>query len=188
MAIEIRKKQELGSYFWTTVLSIVAVVLALGLLGFYFYFSNSISKIKNEISEKENFLIPTDKEKELEEKVKSVQERINSIANLISNHKNTSKIFSVIEENCLPLVWFSDFNFEASKNSISLSGRAPSFMTLQQQLDILKSEELLKDVTLSSMAKSKEGGIDFSISFSLDSKIFSGNDNKEGENNNQNAS
>jgi len=172
MAIEISKKRKIETPVWAIILEIFSLFLILIMAGSYFYLNSAVKKITQEVQEKEKSLTATSSEKALENNLSLIESRINLFAGLISKHRKVGNIFTFIEGACLPNVQFSDFSFDIRQKAIDLSGKTDSFLTLEQQLNVLKQEPLVKKIDLSNILTDDKGGVNFSLSLILDPKIF----------------
>jgi hypothetical protein len=172
MAIEIIPRPKVELPVWVIIIFVACAVLILGLGGSYFYFEQGSRKLTRQIEEKEMAIVKTPEEIILEESVLSKERKINAFAGLLSGHNKVANVFAFLESVCHPQVWFSDFNFSSGQNSVTVKGKAASFVVLGQQISILKNEQILKNVTLSDLSMSEEGGITFSIQLTLDPQIY----------------
>ncbi len=176
MAIELEKKRRLNISRWPIIILFFSFIGILFLVSSYFYLNKELAVIENEIEVKKESLKPTTEEKEIEKKVQLISERIRLFQNLISKHRDTSKIFSIIENDCLPNVQFTNFNFNADNLTINLSGKTDNFISLQQQVDVFKEDQLVDKAVLSDMSVDQDNsGITFSISLSINQKVFNEN-------------
>jgi len=71
-------------------------------------------------------------------------------------------MFIFLEKICLPAVWFSDFSFE--NGEVNLSAQADNFATLEQQIDILEEEPVLRSSNITGVSVNEEGKIIFNLS------------------------
>jgi len=75
-----------------------------------------------------------------------------------------------LEKICLKNVWFSNFNL--NNKEISVFGNADNFVTLEQQIILLKKQPAVNNITLSGAKISKEGGVDFSFLINFNRQVF----------------
>lgn len=172
MAIEIAPKIKIKMPLWASVFFGFCVIVVIALLASYLYFGKDIKEktqqltltpeeqaLKNEVEEKENRLL-------------SYEDKINEFDRLLSEHKKTENVFALLEKISLPKVWFSSFNFIAKEGKVTVSGKADSFTILGQQILILKTEEFIKNVTLSGISIGEGGGANFSLLLTFNPQIF----------------
>ena len=108
----------------------------------------------------------------LESTIQAYKKEVDDFAPYLNDHILITKFFDFLEESTHPNIYFSQMGLKSLSSSVSLSGKADSFLTLGQQLIIFNSDPLVKSVSLSNISLSEEGSIIFSISLSLDSSLF----------------
>lgn len=172
MAIEISSKTKIKSPVWSVILGALCLILLLASISSYFYLNSLTKKIRQKIQEKENALKSTPSEMALENNLILTRNKIDKFADLLSKHHDSASVLTFLENTCLPNVQFLNFNFDDGKNTVSISGKANSFITLEQQIDVLKKESLVKNIEVSDILMSEEGGANFDFLIILDPKIF----------------
>lgn len=172
MAIEITPKIKVKEVFWPSTFLIVCIILIVIFAGSYFFFVLSSKKISEDIESKERAIIKTPSERLLEEEILVYESKINSFKNLLVKHKKATNVFGFLEEISHPNILFKDFDFNSSENTVRLSGEADDFISLGQQLFILKEVDVLKNVNLSEITMSEEGWVNFSLQLTLDPRIY----------------
>lgn len=173
MAIEIVSKRKLKVPPLMLFLAIACVIIAVVLVSTYLFFTISLRRMNKEIQDKEQatiILTQTIMEKEAE--IIPLRNKISNYGLLINIHKSPFDIFKILENNSLPMVWFSGFEFNAEEGQAFLSGYTDSFETLEQQVSVLKKEPLLTGITLSNVSMAEEGGINFSLQLSFKEEVF----------------
>lgn len=108
----------------------------------------------------------------LEKEILKHQKNIEDFSQLIGKHLTVTEVFNIIQKNCHPNVWFSQFNLNAKEAEVSVSGETQSFESLGQQLLIFQDENLIKEASLEQVSITKEGKIQFGLTLSLDPQIF----------------
>ena len=174
MAIEIISKHQKKSPSWMIALFIFSLIAVLFVLGAYLYLEMSNRRLSGKIEETREALsrIPNPEQKAMEEELLLHEAKINSFSSLLSEHRKTLNIFDFLQSVSHPKVWFSDFKFDSEKNTISVSGKADSFIAVGQQIIILKGQEFLKDIILSKLSMGEKGGVDFDIQLTLNPRIY----------------
>ncbi len=172
MAIEITPRPKIKASLWAIILWSFCLVLLIVFIASYVYFEKESEKMVEDlkITASEKALA-----QEIEKKSQELllyQKKINDFGTLVSEHRKTENIFEFLERTTLPNVWFSDFNFDSSKNTVELSGQAESFVALGQQLRVLKKEKFLKNINLSKVSIGKEGEIDFSLHLTFGNQLY----------------
>jgi len=172
MAIEITPKREIKKFFWPIALLSFCIILLLAFGISYLYLDKSLKEFSQEIQNKEKDLVKSPSERLLEDELLLYESKINTFKELFSKHKKPLNVFDFLEQVCHPGVWFSDFDFSSSSEKITVSGEAENFITLGQQLLILKQAQGLKKVNLSEISMGEEGKVTFAFQLTLDSQIF----------------
>jgi len=165
MAIEISPRTKIKLIDLTIIIGIVLLILLIGLTAVYFYFAFSLKKISEQLEEKNIAVAPLEKtitEKETE--LKLISQRIDDFNILLTAHKKTLDMFVFLEKICLPSVWFSDFSFSSETGEVNLSAKADNFATLEQQINVLKQESVLRSSSITGVSVSEEGEILFNLS------------------------
>ena len=108
----------------------------------------------------------------LESTIKSYKKVVDEFAPYLNNHILTTHFFDFLEDNTHPRIYFNQMTLKSSSASVSLSGRADSFLSLGQQLMIFDENPIVKSVSLSNISLSEEGNIIFSVGLSLDPSLF----------------
>jgi len=116
--------------------------------------------------------VGTMEEKALELKVLTSKERIDDFSKLFQDHKKSSNFFKLMEESCHPQVWFSEVSLDSDRGEVLISGKSPNFQILGQQLFMLRGQDLIKEINLSSLSIGKGGETEFIFSLLLEPQIF----------------
>ena len=174
MAIEITPIKERKMPLWITALAAAIAIALLIFLGTYLFFYFSNRKITSKVEEINNSIIPLEEAiKQKENALALYQQRISDFKALLSKHKEMKNVFTFLERNTISTIWFT--NFEASGESISLKGKSPGFLTIEQQIGVFSSQEEVEKVTLSGVTITEEGQIEFSMEISFNPAIFNYN-------------
>ena len=173
MAIEITPKQKIKVPIWVIVIGVFCVILILVFLAGYFYLYRSVGQMSKEIEEKNLTSFPLEKAiKEKEQEIFSIRQKIDDFNELLLGHKKPLKVFEFLERTGLPNVLFFTFDFTFKKGELAISGETDSFITIEQQVLILRQEPLVKNLNLSGLSIGEEGGISFTLLFTFDPQIF----------------
>jgi len=176
MAIEInsRAKYYKSMFTWPVILGLVCVVLIVILLILYFFFSFSSEKMAQEIQKKEAQSFALNQsifEKEAE--IVPIKNKMINFQSLIAQHKTPINLFSIIEENTFPNVWFSQLDFDFLERKALLLAQTDDLTTVEQQMQHFKEEPLLEKAVLSGVSLLDEGqGVDFSLKLILKPEAF----------------
>jgi Tfp pilus assembly protein PilN len=154
--------------FYILIALLSATVLSYFILGHFQKKSlAALQNLEEEILEEKT---PQRTAQELE--VLSYQEKINNFSLMLDRHLIASKFFSFLEKTSHPQIWFSKINLSPGEQLASVSGRVETFSALGQQLQILKKESFVKNVTLSKISLGEKGEIEFTLTLSFDPKFF----------------
>lgn len=172
MAIEIERRTEINKLFWPIAFLLFALAVSVTLSVSYFYFDNAYNELYNTLAEKQKGLVKTAEEKALEDSLVGYQNKINIFGKVFEEHRKVVNILSFVEKTIHPGVYFSKISYDVKTGETSLNGAAADFMTVSQQVIIFKEQkDIVKKVTLSSLAPSEKGGIGFSLALSIDPNI-----------------
>lgn len=173
MAIEITSKQKIKIPLLVIITGVFCVVLILVFLAGYFYLYRSVKQMSQEINEKNLITLPLERSiREKEKEISPVKQKIDDFNEILLGHKKPLKVFEFLERICLPNVWFSSFDFTFKEGELTVSGQTDSFITIEQQVLILKQEPLVKNLNLSGLSIGEEGEVNFTLLLTFDSQIF----------------
>ena len=147
---------------------ILLVILSYFILNIYL--DRADTRLKN--LEKEWEEIKSEEQIVLEDELSAYEKKIKIFSALINQHVSSSRVFEFVEKNTHPEVWFFSLSLNPTEGKIDLSGDAENFVTLHQQIQILKASPSVKDLNLPKIAIGKEGRIAFSLSLILDPGLF----------------
>jgi hypothetical protein len=97
--------------------------------------------------------------------------RINQAKTLLSKHVAPSSIFTLLAEQTLEDVQFTDFSYELKEEGyaeITMAGKARDFSTVALQSDQFGSNKTLRDVVFSGIAIEATGGVTFTVKAKID--------------------
>ncbi len=154
--------------FYFVISSLLATIICYVIFAIQIYIQNEkIKEVQVALT-----TVGTEQQKEMEKKVFEYQEKINDFSILINEHKITSNIFGFIEQYTLPNVWFSRFSIDEKQLAIVLSGETDDLETISRQVSTFEATEYVKKIDILNSQKGTQQKINFNISLSLDSKIF----------------
>lgn len=154
-------------FYFSLFLLVVAVIAYFGLVYLEKRSSQDIKDLDKAIAAKW-----TQKDKSLETEVIDDKKKIQDFSFLLSRHRKAPKFFSSFEKMIHPKVWFSVFNLNLEKSSVTVSGSTDSFWSLGQQLLIFKRQPLVKQIKLSGVSIATEGGVRFTFNILFSPQIF----------------
>ena len=167
---------------WVSVLFYSSILLLVVLLAGFSFLKKEISSFEDQkqlISEEITGLSGGEEEQKMEEEVFEVEEKINVFLSIFKNRNTLSNFFSLFESTTHPRVRFSSLEMNSINRIVSLIGKTDSFQFLGEQVLILEKYKDIEDISLSNISFDREGNIDFNISFSFSSEVFSGQEQDE---------
>jgi len=158
---------------WLDVLFYLSAGLLIFVFISFFLISQSIkSSEKLSASLDEQINDENSKSAELKNEILVYQKKIQDFSSVINGHVDNLNLFSFIQKQCHPRVWFRNFSLDARGASVRVSGEAEGFQELGQQIIIFRDEPMIKSVNLGSVSMEKGGKVSFDLSLSFDPSIF----------------
>lgn len=162
-------------FWWMDVVLYLAVSLLLAAVFCYIVFliKNSIQRkqINDEILALQT--VGTDQQKEQEKEVISYQKKIKDFSSLFENHEFASNVFSFMERETIPNIWFRQFDLDERNRQVQLSGESDDMEAFSRQMASLEKNEYVKSVGSLNSALGEGAKVEFNFSLQLDPKIFS---------------
>lgn len=123
---------------------ILSLILFIGLkFGYLNYLDSKNQEIDKKISEITNSIDEVERENLI-----IFYSQIFNLKEIIKNHNYPSKLFSFLEDNTLAKVYYSDLNWTADKNVVSLKGLASDLNYLSKQLEVFQNNKNVSYVNL----------------------------------------
>ena len=141
----------------------------------FFIFTYKISTINQKINEldKKILVYASEEQKASEMEVLNYKKKIDDFNTIINSHKISSKVFSFIEENTLPNVWFLSFSVSQAKGEINVLGEAENMEVLSSQVRVFESsKDYIKSINILNSQITQQGTTRFTLSLSLNQDIF----------------
>jgi len=172
VAIEVSSRKKTAQHIsWGMIAFVIILICAASAGGGYWYLLQASDNLAEDIRETEEALLPTTEEHATEQYLLFRENQIANFAALLAEHHDLSYLFTFLEEKTHPEVWFSDFEFDAQKNDIMVSGTTVNFVALEQQMMILKTEPLIQTADLLELALA-EGDVTFSLHLVVAAAVF----------------
>lgn len=162
-------------FIWTDVVfySFLAVLITIIASYLIFEYKSYLLRAKIKEVDAKIALYGTQEQKDHEKEVFDYKKQIDNFATIMNGHKITSNVFTFIEQNTLPNVWFSSFNMSAATNEVRLAGEAQTMEALSRQAEIFEENgEYVKDITVLNTQAGALGRVKFILNISLDPIIF----------------
>ncbi len=154
---------------WVALLFWFSLFILMVAICLFFVFRWEAKKAETQLEKVNTQLeqLETSEKKALKEAIYDYKKRIDDFPVLLSAHQTPSKIFTLLEENVHPHVWFSGIKFIRNKNYLDLSGKAENLLSLAQQILIFEKLPQVKELTVSNIKSDKEGKINFNLKIVL---------------------
>jgi len=174
MAIELIPRKPVARPPWQTILFYVATVfLGLSLISFFVLtYLSARASVQTKLLAQDLARGKTSEEQSLEKDVLKRQRQILVFENLLGQQKFLLPVLNLLGRAVHPQVFFSKVNLTVAENKIWLSGQADNFQVLGEQMLLLRRESLAKELNLSDVSISKEGGVNFTLEIIFDPLIF----------------
>lgn len=167
--VEIIPKPARQEFSWERAIMYLVVGLLVVSIGAMFVLNHFIAESEIKMEELEQILAgkKTKEEDELEAEVLGYKTKIEDFAEIFKSHPYPSQIFEFIEGFCHPKVWFLEMTLGVDKNNLFLSGETTDFLSLEQQMLVLRQEPLIEGIALSNLAVSETGTVTFDFNITL---------------------
>lgn len=172
MAIEIAPKKKVKIPTWSVALLVIGLLLVVILFISYVYFIFSSKKMEETLKETPQEAFLKDEIAKKEREAGLYKTKIDTFGKLLLKHQRTANILDFLEKSCLPTVWFSEFDFSSEEGKVIIAGHTDNFISLGQQILILKADPLLEKVNLPEVSLNPEKGINFSLLLNFNPQIF----------------
>ena len=178
MVQELIPKEKIKTSSIVNTLFLLSLILLIILGGSYVFLRFKNSSVQADIRDAEDQIIRIKKERDnsTERYVFNAQKKIKDFSEILKKHKITSNFFAFIDKASYEKVKFLELNLNTETKNVSLKGETENFDTLGKQIFNLKKSDFVKGLDLSNISLNKEGKVNFTINFSLDSKIFNLNE------------
>jgi len=98
--------------------------------------------------------------------IEKMNNRLKQSSGLLSSHIAPILLFTMLEDETLPTVTFTNFLFEANDQNyqVTAAGKAANFESIVYQSDVFGENSALRDVLFSNLQRTPEGDVTFSFS------------------------
>lgn len=154
------------------VVFFIAVLASGGLFVYQRLIVRSIEKKQDALARAQEAFEPS-----LIRELSRLDERIGLVNTLLNEHVAPSSLLEVLEEVTLATVRFESFNFSIPENEeegikLVMNGSAVGFNAVALQSDEFAKNEYLKDPIFSSLSVAETGEVTFSVTATVDPKLF----------------
>jgi len=174
MAQELIPKEKIKTSSIVNTLFLLSLILLIILGGSYVFLRFKNSSIQSNIKDADDQIIKIKEERnnDTERYVFNTQKKIKDFSEILEKHKITSNFFTFIDRVSYKKVKFLELSLNTETKNVSLRGETENFDTLGKQILNLKKSDFVKGLEISNISLNKEGKVNFTVNFSLDSKIF----------------
>lgn len=99
----------------------------------------------------------------LEARLNSLNSILEIFKGVLDDHRYFSEFFKVLEEKTLNTVTFKSLDADDAENSVALTGQAPSYGILAQQVKIFENTAGIASVAASEISLRENGKINFTL-------------------------
>ncbi|MDP3800146.1 MAG: hypothetical protein Q8Q90_01855 [bacterium] len=141
-------------------LGLVAILLLIT-AGFYFWkyqLNNQAKAFNTELQS-----LTSQRDVSLENRLKNLNSVLEIFKGVLDEHRYWTLFFDVLEAKTLNSVTFKTLETSDTDSTINMSGSAPSYGVLAQQVKILEDTPNIVSVTSSNIALSAEGKVNFGL-------------------------
>jgi len=147
---------------------LVVLLFSYGLLTFKIRLQTQQVKVVDNSAASTNVI----QEKEDEKKVATYQKKIEQYKGLFAEHTAIVALFDFVEKNTLPSVWFSNFDFSGSANTMTLSGEAETMEVLSRQVQVFEQAQYISATNILNSEFDPSGKVRFILGFSFKDNVF----------------
>lgn len=162
-------------FWWIDVIYYFAISMLLATLFCYVIFLVKNNMLRAEIEQKiaELKTVGTQDQKKYEQQVVSYQKKIGDFADIFKNHEFASRVFSFLQSQTMPNIWFSQFSLDRKNTKVQLLGETDNMEDLSRQLANFEKNEYVANMTALNSTLGDYARVRFNINLMLDSKLFS---------------
>ena len=150
-------------------LGLALIVAALAVTaGFYFWkyrLNQQVASFNTELQR-----LTSQRDMSLESRLNNLNSILEVFKGILDDHRYWSQIFKTLEEKTLNTVTFKSFDGNDGDSVFLLTGRAPSYGVLAQQVKIFEDTPQIISVKASNIGLAEDGRVDFAlaVNFSKD--------------------
>jgi hypothetical protein len=159
-----------GMGIFTTLALVFLILMGMAYGGVYLYrtsIESSLDGLTRNLAKIEEEL-----DSDIIQEIVRVDKGLAVAQNLLSQHVYSSRLFTFFEDNTLATVQYSDFSYVFGSRSVTLSAVADSYVSLDEQIRILRNSPLVRSVQFSNIDMMDDGLIGFSLILVFNENIF----------------
>ena len=173
--LEIIPKEKKKVPRWVNVTLLFSIILLLVVAGWFYLLKKQIANaqqrkalVEKNIEETKNKINGFVQKAE----INTLADKIRRFSSILEEHKTVSKAIEFLKSKCHPNVHFTNLSVDSEKNTAEIGATADNFKSVSQQIASLRGEKYVKEVALSDISLSKEGGIDFELLINFSKELF----------------
>ncbi|MDD5430633.1 MAG: hypothetical protein PHP03_00150 [Candidatus Pacebacteria bacterium] len=153
---------------FSSLLLFISVLSFAGLtLGYEPYLNSQIKKIDANLASLSAGIKQEDKERLITTYSQSV-----NLKKILDSHVLSSKVFTMLEKNTSPRVYFTNMDLDVANKRVSLNGVADSYVVLSQQLAAFDNEPDIKSFLLEDSQMRENGSVQFRALLNVSDNLF----------------
>ncbi len=153
-----------------TLIFAIALLSSIGVFGYRFYLSRSITSMGTDLEAARQNLQPS-----TITELTRLNSRLISTQRLLTNHSVLSPLFDFLETSTLKNVRFTDFKYVAKgrAHELSMRGQARGYAAVALQSDILNKSTYLKNQIFEGLDLDEKGNVVFTFSATVEPTLLS---------------
>jgi len=161
-------------FWWMDVIFYFVISLLIATVICYLIFLVKNNMQRDDIKKEELALqtVGTSQQKDNEKEAINYRGKINDFAGLLKNRQFGSNVFSFMQAQTMPNIWFQQFNLDEKAASVQLSGQADSMEAFSKQVTDLENNKYIKSIGTLNSSLSPNGSITFNMGLIFDKSIF----------------
>jgi len=162
-------------FWWMDVIFYFVIALLIATVLCWLIFLTKDGMLRKQINDEISALktVGTEQQKEHEKNVIDYRDKINDFTNLFKNHGFASNVFSFMQAQTMPNVWFKQFSLDAGDSAVRLSGESDNLDALSRQVAAFEKNKYVKNMGTLNSSLRETARIDFSTNLALNQNIFS---------------
>jgi hypothetical protein len=148
------------------ILILVISLATGGLYAWKFFLNKKVTNLNTSLQQ-----ITGQRDAALESRLENLNTVLEVFKTVLDDHRYWSLFFKVLEEKTLNTITFKAFEGDDTKTSVIMSGSAPSYGALAQQVKILENTQGIASVLASNMELSEIGRVNFDMEITFSKEI-----------------
>ena len=157
-------------FFIALVIFLGSILLGAGAFGYEQYLQKSIKSKSDSLTKARAAFEPA-----TIQDLMRLDKRLSEAKVILDGHTAPSAIFTLLSANTLSTVAFDKFDLSTGpdiKGVVQLHGKTATFSDVALQSDAFNKERAFKDVLFAGFTVAKDGGVEFTVSASVDPEVI----------------